>query len=49
MVVTTRDRQPGQTGAMGLHIGETNVREYFSTPRASDRSWSWITSELPVF
>jgi hypothetical protein len=29
MVVTTRDRHPGQTGAMGLHVGETNVREFF--------------------
>jgi hypothetical protein len=33
MVVTTQDRHPGQTlgqtGAMGLLVGESNVREYF--------------------
>ena len=29
MVVTTQDRHPGQTGAMGLHVGASNVQEYF--------------------
>jgi hypothetical protein len=29
MVVTTQDRHPGQTGALGLHVGASNVREHF--------------------
>jgi hypothetical protein len=29
MVVQTRDRQPGRIGAVGLHIGASNVQEHF--------------------
>jgi hypothetical protein len=30
LVVQTQERHSGHTGAIGLHIGEVNVREYFS-------------------
>ncbi len=29
MVVKTQDRHPGRRGAMGLHVGAENVRQYF--------------------
>jgi hypothetical protein len=30
LVVLTQERHSGHTGAIGLHVGELNVREYFS-------------------
>ena len=29
MVVQTQDKRPGHSGALGLHIGEVNVSQYF--------------------